>query len=139
MRSTRSLNEWQAVGVAQRSCDVLLKPRRQLIGFDARTGLKAPWVIPEWLGRGACQRGPDARAERACYSDALPEQCTPVNQTVSSYRVPRRITDSFGHDRLLSCRRLESIAPIFSRPQSPVRVKSGKAQNEQMFSSPKYL
>src|SRR5438105_15716912 len=102
MRGTRSLNEWQAVGVVQRSRDVLLKPRRQLIRFDARTGLKAPWIILEWLGRGACQRGPDARAERACYSDALPEQCTPVNQTVSSYSLPPRMTDSFRHDRLLN-------------------------------------
>src|SRR6516164_2832571 len=117
MRGTRSLNGWQAVGVAQRPRDVLLKRRRQLIGFDARTGSKAPRIILEWLCRGACQRGPDARAERACYSDALPEQCTPVNQTVSSYRVSRRITDSFGHDRLLSCRRVENIALIFAHPQ----------------------
>src|SRR5260370_42394171 len=105
MRGTRSLNEWQAVGVVQRSRDVLLKPRRQLIRFDARTGLKAPWIILEWLGRGACQRGPHPRAERARYSDALPEQGTPGNQTVSSYRIPRRMTNSFGHDRPLTCRR----------------------------------
>ena len=88
MRGTRSLNEWQAVGVVQRSRDVLLKRRRQLIGFDARTGLKAPWIIGEWLCRGACQRRPNPRAKRARYGDALPEQCTPVNQTVSSYSVP---------------------------------------------------
>src|SRR5260370_16463562 len=104
MRGSGILNEWQVGGVVQLSRDVLLKPRRQLIRFDARTGLKAPWIILEWLGRGACQRGPDARAERACYSDALPEQCTPVNQTVSSYSIPRRMTNSFGHDPLLSCR-----------------------------------
>src|SRR5438552_16592838 len=85
-------------------------------------GSRAPWIILEWLGRGACQRGPDARAERACYSDALPEQCTPVNQTGSSYSIPRRMTDSFGHDRLLSCRRLASIELISLARNDRVRV-----------------
>src|SRR5260370_16992127 len=116
MRGSGILNEWQVGGVVQLSRDVLLKPRRQLIRFDARTGLKAPWIIVEWLGRGACQRGPHARAERACYSDALPEQCTPVNQTVSSYRTPRRMTDSFGHDPLPTFPPLYSLHPPFSSP-----------------------
>src|SRR2546430_17299251 len=103
MRGTRSLNEWQAVGVVQGSRDVLLKPRRQLVRFDARTGLKAPWIILEWLRRRACQAGPDARAERACYSDARPEQCAAVDQSTFGYSIPRRMTASRWRERLPSC------------------------------------